>query len=145
MPQHCPNAAAAIVAAEPDSSELPARPAEPAPVEVEVRHRGRLSSWLSMLSCCGKSSMSNSIHFHAQRVEDSVHVMIKHDKEACKKRGQPEKSYSPRAPLSERLAAAGKMEAARREASHATIEAREEDDDGGDDILAAVTRADCVS
>ena len=71
--------------------------------------------------------------------------MIKHDKKACKQRGQPEKTYSPRAPLSERLAAAAKLEAARREASPVTIEAREEDDEGADDILAAVTRADCVS
>ena len=71
--------------------------------------------------------------------------MIKHDKEACKRRGQPEKSYTPRAPLSERLAAARKLEAARKEASHVTISAHEDDGENGDDILAAVTKADCVS
>jgi len=78
--------------------------------------------------------------------------MIKHDKEACKKRGQPEKAYAPRAPLSERLMAARKMEASHNNEtshSHATIEAREEDGESESeadrDLLAAVAKADCVS
>jgi len=103
---------------------------------------------LSMLSCSSRSSISNSIHFHANRVEDSVHVIIKHDKEACKRKGQPEKVYAPRTPLSERLVAARKMEAARKaNSSHATIEATEDDGESELDgeILAAVSMADCVS
>ena len=69
--------------------------------------------------------------------------MIKHDKEACKRRGEPVHGYTPRAPLSERLAACRRMEAARHQAaqsSHAAIEAREDEADG--DILAAVAKAD---
>lgn len=50
------------------------RPIEPD--IVEVRHRGRLSSLLSMLSCCRRSSLTESAHFHANRVED-VSVVIR--------------------------------------------------------------------
>ena len=76
---------------------------------------GRLERLISMLSCRSRCSIGNSVHFHADHVEDvsvsiciviamipqssphtepahkilqSVHVMIKHDREACKKRGQ---------------------------------------------------------
>mmetsp|Transcript_7470 Transcript_7470/g.16948 ORF Transcript_7470/g.16948 Transcript_7470/m.16948 type:complete len:152 (-) Transcript_7470:307-762(-) len=147
MTQHNPSAAA-IVADEPDAdvnNDLPKR--RSAATEVEVRHRGRLASLLSMLSCRSNSSISKSAHFHAQRVEDSVHVMIKHDKEVHKRQGQPEKAYAPRAPLSERLTAVHEMEAARQAALHITIEAREDDGetDMDRDILAAVAKADCVS
>lgn len=71
--------------------------------------------------------------------------MIKHDKEAYKKRGQPEHGYKPRAPLSEQLAACHKLEVARQAKSRATIEAREDDgeSDMDRDILAAITKADC--
>mmetsp|Transcript_15499 Transcript_15499/g.28170 ORF Transcript_15499/g.28170 Transcript_15499/m.28170 type:complete len:165 (-) Transcript_15499:364-858(-) len=150
------SAPAAIVAAEPDDDNAGPHhhPARTAAVDepdhtVEVRHRGRLASLLSMMSCRNNSSISNSIHFHAQRIEDSVHVLVKHDREACKRRGQPEKVYTPRAPLSERLIAVHKMEDARHLASHAStpIEAREEDGESemDRDILAAVSMADCVS
>ena len=67
----------------------------------------------------------------------SVHVMMKHDRDAAKQRGQPVRGYVPRQPLSERLAA---MEAARQRAA---IKARENEEDR--DILAAVTMADCGS
>lgn len=100
-----------------------------------VLRRNRKPSLLSMLSCCGRSSISNGIHFHANLVEDSVHVMTR------RKRGQPEKAYVPRAPLSERLAGARQMELARKETSH-TIEAKEEE---GESELDGFLAADCVS
>ena len=62
--------------------------------------------------------------------------MIKHDKEACKKRGVADSHYTPRAPLSERLA---QIESARK---IVVVSAQEEEDDTTD-ILAAVTKADC--
>ena len=128
------------------ANEFPPRPQH----DVEVRHRrGRLSTLMSMFSCCGRSSLQSSIHLHANRVEDSVHVMIKHDKEACKKRGVPTKGYTPRKPLSDIEAAARKKEAelALQNGNHSpqpTIEAREEDDGKDDDILdACLAKADC--
>ena len=112
---------------------------DPPSHDVEVRHRGgRASRLLSMFSCCSRSSIEKSVHFHANNVEDSVHVMIKHDKEACKRRGAPESHYTPRAPLSERLAAARKAEEARHHQETARVSAQAEDD-----ILAAVAKADC--
>ena len=63
--------------------------------------------------------------------------MIKHDKEACKKRGVADSHYTPRAPLSERLA---QIESARKIVG--VVSAQEEEDDTTD-ILAAVTKADC--
>lgn len=135
-----------IIADEGLANEFPARPQH----DVEVRHRGRLSTLMSMFSCCGRSSLQSSIHFHANRVEDSVHVMIKHDKEACKKQGVPTKGYTPRKPLAEIEAAARKKkeaELARQNGNHSpqpTIEAREEEDGKGDDILdACLAKADC--
>lgn len=153
MPHHNHSAAATIVAAKPncsDGSPVDRRAAEPVNDMVEVHCRGRLASLLSMMSCRSKSSISNSIHFHAQHVEDSVHVIIKHGKESCRRQGQPEKAYTPRAPLSGRLAAAHEVEAVRRQtsASHVKrIEAREEDGESevDRDILAALSVADCVS
>ena len=63
--------------------------------------------------------------------------MIKHDKEACKKRGVADSHYTPRAPLSERLA---QIESARK---IVVFSAQEEEEDDTTDILAAVTKADC--
>mmetsp|Transcript_6773 Transcript_6773/g.11024 ORF Transcript_6773/g.11024 Transcript_6773/m.11024 type:complete len:149 (-) Transcript_6773:1205-1651(-) len=114
----------------------------------EAHQRRRKPSFLSKFSCCGRSSISNSVHFHAQQVEDSVHVIIKHDKEQCQKKGRPAHHYSPRTPLSERLESARQLEAARKATiSQRTIEAKEEDGESelDDEILAAVTRADCGS
>ena len=65
--------------------------------------------------------------------------MIKHDKEACKKRGVADSHYTPRAPLSERLA---QMESAPRKIV-GVVSAQEEEEDDTTDILAAVTKADC--
>lgn len=151
MPHLNQSAAAAIVAASPncsDGSPVDRRAAEPVNDMVKVHCRGRLASLLSMMSCRSNSSISSSIHFHAQKVEDSVHVIIKHDRESCKRQGQPEKAYTPRAPLSEILVAAHKEEALRRQtsASPKRIEAREEDGESevDRDILAALSTADCV-
>lgn len=136
-------AASAIVATKPNDT-APERKDADVSDTVEVRHRGRLASLLSMLSCCSKSSMSKSIHFHANRIEDSVHVMLKHDKVGHQRRGEPQKGYTPRESLSDRIAACRKMETERKEASRpSAIEA--EEDDGDNDILAAVSKADCVS
>jgi hypothetical protein len=75
--------------------------------------------------------------------------MIKHDKDAMKRRGQPEKGYAPRQPLAERLAAARQMEAERQQqaepASVRSIQATEEDAGNDNDILAAISKADCVA
>mmetsp|Transcript_7530 Transcript_7530/g.13706 ORF Transcript_7530/g.13706 Transcript_7530/m.13706 type:complete len:154 (+) Transcript_7530:99-560(+) len=138
----------ANVAAEPDNNDASPDHGRTAVELVEARQRRRKPSFLSMFSCRGRSSISNSVHFHAQHVEDSVHVIIKHDKEQCQKKGQPVHNYSPRAPLSERLESARKLEVARKASnSHVTIEAKEEDGESelDDEILAAVTMADCVS
>ena len=61
-------------------------------------------------------------HFHANRVEDSVHVMIKHDIMAAKKKGSKPGTgyYKPRAPLPDRLKAARQ--------SHIAIQATEDVD-----------------
>ena len=64
--------------------------------------------------------------------------MIKHDKEACKKRGVADSHYTPRAPLSERLA---QIESTRKIVG--VVSAQEEEEDDTTDILAAVTKADC--
>ena len=40
------------------------------------------------------------MHFHAP-AEDSVHVMLKHDRKKNKEKGIPQKGYSARKPLSE--------------------------------------------
>ncbi len=143
-----------------DCNDLPPRrPAEP--TVVEVRNSGSRRGWLSSmcwkLPCwSSRNSVSESIHFHARRIQDvsksrisvsfffssddsledavqqrltrcfttmsllrsgicpcfshslrqSVHVMIKHDKDACMRRGLPVKGYTPREPLPVRLAAA---------------------------------------
>ena len=51
-----------------------------------------------------KSNNNNAYHFHAH--EDSVQVMINHDKKvAMKKGGKDAGVYEPRAPLPDRLAA----------------------------------------
>jgi len=110
---------------------------------VEVR-RSRFVSLVSRLARKRRPEADGdeSEHFHADRVEDSVHVMIKHEQ----RHGKPVKGYSPRAPLSVRLLEARKMEAPRQTAVHSTIEAQE--DDGQSDVeqklLAAIVRADCV-
>ena len=92
-------------------------------VGVSMHRPGRLERLFAILSCRSRCSIGNSVHFHADHVEDvsvllllciviamidnlssphtkylllfyihkipqSVHVMIKHDREACKKRGQ---------------------------------------------------------
>mmetsp|Transcript_25086 Transcript_25086/g.39419 ORF Transcript_25086/g.39419 Transcript_25086/m.39419 type:complete len:92 (-) Transcript_25086:30-305(-) len=58
----------------------------------------------SVLKCCFKSNNTNSEHFHAH--EDSVQVMIKHDKKVAMKKGSKDAGvYEPRAPLPDRLAA----------------------------------------
>ena len=70
--------------------------------------------------------------------------MIKHDKRVHQKKGEPEKCYAPRQSLADRIAACREMEAKRQQTSHRpAIEASETDED--QDILAAVSKADCVS
>jgi len=56
---------------------------------------------------CTSSDISRSAHFHADRTEDSLHVMIKHDLKVAKMKGtRAGTGYVPRAPLSDRLVAA---------------------------------------
>ena len=39
--------------------------------DIEIHHNiGRLSKLMSMLSCCKRSAIGNSVHFHADHVED---------------------------------------------------------------------------
>lgn len=129
----------------------------------EPRAEGRLLSLLSILLCRRsrrKTALSNNIHFNNHRVEDSVHVAIKHDQEAHQRKGEPAASYTPRAPLSERVAAARRLEATRKEASHGThkhaivcteagnaiVSTEEEEESEIDkDILAAVSMSESVS
>eukprot|EP01082_Thalassiosira_pseudonana_P002521 g2260.t1 g2260 contig11:1037378-1037807(-) len=89
-------------------------------------------SIFSRLCCIFHPSgrMGNSVHFHAP-TEDSIHVMIKHDKMMNRKKGLPEKGYTPRAPLSALLAKQG------------AIQATEDNDDT--QILDAIASADCVA
>jgi hypothetical protein len=56
----------------------PRRPAEPTVVEVRtsIRRRGWLPSLLSKLSCRRSRSISDSIHFHAQRIQDVSKLRI---------------------------------------------------------------------
>lgn len=75
--------------------------------------------------------------------------MITHDKEVCRRHGQPEKVYKPRTSMSEIVAAARRTEAARG-ASLSPITAQEEDGENEVDNLlvkineAAVSNTDCV-
>merc|ERR1712194_528060 len=84
-------------------------------------------------------------------VIQSVHRAIKHDEEAHKRKGEPAGVYNPRAPLSERVAAAHKLEATRKEASHGAsnnaIVSTEEEEDSEiyRDILSAVSKTASVS
>ena len=60
-----------------------------------------------MGNCTSSNSISRSAHFHANRTEDSLHVMIKHDLKVAKMKGtKAGTGYVPRAPLSDRLIAA---------------------------------------
>lgn len=60
-----------------------------------------------MGNCTSSNSISRSAHFHANRTEDSLHVMIKHDLKVAKMKGtKAGTGYVPRAPLSDRLVAA---------------------------------------
>jgi hypothetical protein len=84
-----------------------------APIDYSIdlghrRDRKGISTILSIFTCCcSRANTSRSQHFHANRVEDSVHVMIKHDIKAAKKKGSKSGiGYVPRIPLSDRLAAA---------------------------------------
>jgi len=84
-----------------------------APIDYSIdlghrRDRKGISTILSIFTCCcSRANTSRSQHFHANRVEDSVHVMIKHDIKAAKKKGSKSGiGYVPRVPLSDRLAAA---------------------------------------
>ena len=39
--------------------------------DIEIHHNiGRLSKLMSMLSCCKRSAIGNSVHFHADHVDD---------------------------------------------------------------------------
>ena len=74
------------------------------------------------------------------KTKQSVHVMIKHDKDACKRKGQDVNGYTPRTSLAqiEKLIAARKeMES---NSPQPTIEIQEEEKD--DDVLAALNK-DC--
>ena len=70
-----------------------------------------------------------------------MHVMIKHDKDACKRKGQDIKGYTPRKSLEdiEKIIAARK-EMGESNSPQPTIEIQEDEKD--DDILAALNK-DC--
>ncbi|KAL3817096.1 hypothetical protein ACHAXA_009927 [Cyclostephanos tholiformis] len=93
-----------------DSNSQPAvRTAQPTVVEFRNsggHRRGWLSSLLVKLSCPWRNTTSASVHFHAQQVQDSIHVMLKHDRDARKRNGQPVNGYKPREPLPVRLTVA---------------------------------------
>ena len=62
--------------------------------------REKKRSIFSKLFCCSSSKLGRSVHFHAP-ADDSVHVMLKHDRNKNLEKGIPQKGYSARKPLSE--------------------------------------------
>jgi len=73
-------------------------------VPTSTRNRNGITGILSVFKCCFKSNITRSQHFHAHRVEDSVHIMMKHDANAAKKKGALGE-YVPRARFPDSLAA----------------------------------------
>mmetsp|Transcript_2739 Transcript_2739/g.6241 ORF Transcript_2739/g.6241 Transcript_2739/m.6241 type:complete len:108 (+) Transcript_2739:156-479(+) len=76
--------------------------------ESRGNRRRRPSMW-SLLSCCSRENMANSIHF-TKTPNDSVHVMVKHEKDVAKRRGVPTKQYRPSASLAAIVAASNKRQ-----------------------------------
>ena len=98
-----------------------------APTSSSRKHHGVMSFMLSIFRCCS----TRSHHFHASRVEDSVHVMLKHDIKAANKKGKAPGGYRPRAPLPDNLI--------RRSASPAIVIQTTEDETNTDrQLLAAL-------
>ena len=92
-------------------------------------HHGIISSMLSIFRCCSTKSQ----HFHANRVEDSFHVMIKHDINVAKKKGKIVPGgygYRPRNPLPDSLV--------RRSVSPIVIQATEDETNTDKQLLAAL-------
>ena len=85
-------------------------------VPTSTRNRNVISGILSIFKCCSKSNITSE-HFHAHRVEDSVHVMMKHDVDAAQKR-----AYVPRARFPNSLAAGRQTSCPAIQAAEATGE-----------------------
>ena len=88
-------------------------------VPTSTRNRNGISGILSIFKCCSKSNITRSQHFHAH--EDSVHVMMKHDANAAKKKGALG-GYVPRARFPDSLAAGRKTASPAIQATDATGE-----------------------
>ena len=89
-------------------------------VPTSTRNRNGISGILSVFKCCCKSNITRSQHFHAHQVEDSVHVMMKHDANAAKKNALG--AYVPRARFPDSLAAGRKTASPAIQATYATGE-----------------------
>lgn len=104
----------------------------------------KLHYLLNILSCGYKSNAQLFGNLH--RVEDSVHVMIRHDKEKAQKKGQQTKGYTPRRPLPSNLASLRHANATGAEQQGIVIKATEDDEESeADKRLNAALNADGVA
>ena len=83
-----------------------------------------MTIFAALFSCRNRSRLGKSVHFHPP-ADDSVHVMLKHDMKRHREKGEAQKAYSARKPLSEILAA------------QQAIQATEDDDQISDDVANA--------